>query len=169
MNAADRLPPPACLVRLRAFCARSRPQSMLLVSPYGADRFGLTEAEVGCAVQARLPATLARETRRFDLALVIGAVEMLDREEALGLVSRLRDLNSRRLLLLLDTDAAGPGPAAWREQDWLAMGMRRLDPINECKERFLLYAFSIADYKLTPEWLNSRFWAHPERFGKYRW
>ncbi|WP_221179020.1 DUF6231 family protein, partial [Pseudomonas chlororaphis] len=25
------------------------------------------------------------------------------------------------------------------------------------------------EYKQVPDWLNSRFWANPENFGKYWW
>ncbi|WP_404840873.1 DUF6231 family protein [Alkalilimnicola ehrlichii] len=27
----------------------------------------------------------------------------------------------------------------------------------------------MATYKTTPDWLNSRNWAHPELFDKFRW
>ncbi len=40
---------------------------------------------------------------------------------------------------------------------------KRQDPQSE------LYRFDIADYKTTPDWLNSRYWAHPELFDKHRW
>ena len=32
-----------------------------------------------------------------------------------------------------------------------------------------LFYFDIYDYKRIPDWLNSRFWANPERWGKERW
>ncbi|WP_221179227.1 DUF6231 family protein, partial [Pseudomonas protegens] len=27
----------------------------------------------------------------------------------------------------------------------------------------------LLEYKQVPDWLNSRFWANPENFGKYWW
>ncbi|WP_259740705.1 DUF6231 family protein, partial [Pseudomonas poae] len=27
----------------------------------------------------------------------------------------------------------------------------------------------LLDYKQVPDWLNARFWANPENFGKYWW
>ena len=32
-----------------------------------------------------------------------------------------------------------------------------------------IYNFHIDSYKPTPDWLNDKFWAHPELFDKYRW
>ncbi|MDD3447840.1 MAG: DUF6231 family protein [Gammaproteobacteria bacterium] len=32
-----------------------------------------------------------------------------------------------------------------------------------------LYGFDIATYKVTPDWLNSRYWANPELWDRYWW
>ncbi|WP_290652932.1 DUF6231 family protein [Aquisalimonas sp.] len=32
-----------------------------------------------------------------------------------------------------------------------------------------LYGFDVGTYKTTPDWLNPRYWANPELWGKYRW
>jgi hypothetical protein len=43
--------------------------------------------------------------------------------------------------------------------DFLAFGMQRL---AEAEDGQLLYLFDLHTYKLAPDWLNARFWAHPE-------
>jgi len=32
-----------------------------------------------------------------------------------------------------------------------------------------LFTYDLHDYKQVPDWLNARFWANPEMFGKYWW
>ena len=167
MKTGAELPPPDCLARIEALCVALRPRTMLLVGPQNTPGVDLSGALPDCAVEAHAPEALSRETRRFDLTLVIGALETLERHTALGLVARLRDLNSRHLVVVVDTESVGG--ARWREADWLAMGMRRLAGDDARPARYGIYGFSMADYKTTPDWLNSRFWAHPERYGKARW
>ncbi|MGD8939893.1 MAG: DUF6231 family protein [Gammaproteobacteria bacterium] len=32
-----------------------------------------------------------------------------------------------------------------------------------------VYAFDIASYKTTPDWLNNKYWANPELWDKHWW
>lgn len=32
-----------------------------------------------------------------------------------------------------------------------------------------IWQFNLFDYKQLPDWLNSKFWANPENWGKFRW
>ena len=34
---------------------------------------------------------------------------------------------------------------------------------------FALWQFNILTYKHVPDWFNSKFWANPENWDKYRW
>jgi hypothetical protein len=45
--------------------------------------------------------------------------------------------------------------------DFLAFGMQRL---AEADDGYLLYLFDLHTYKPAPDWLNSKYWAHPERW-----
>lgn len=46
-----------------------------------------------------------------------------------------------------------------------ATGFRRaLHSVSDATE-YQLYEYRLKNYKQAPEWLNSRFWAHPERFN----
>ncbi len=47
---------------------------------------------------------------------------------------------------------------------FFSFGFRR---VFECREqdcRHVLYEYRLSAYKDPPDWLNARFWAHPERF-----
>lgn len=132
-----------------------------------------------------LPAALAGAPSngvRFDLAIVVGLLEQTNRQMAQTVLSRLRDLYVRRLVLRVDM--AGAHARGWSEADLLAMGLYRMGEAEPGSgsgldsgygsapgdvAALLTYVFDLYDYKTTPDWLNSRFWAHPERFDKDWW
>ncbi len=71
-------------------------------------------------------------------------------------LTHLRDLLARRVLVV----AFGDQSAGLR-----ALGFSQIEQI----EGWELWQFNILEYKQTPDWLNSRYWANPENWGKYRW
>jgi hypothetical protein len=78
------------------------------------------------------------------------------RPEVSQLLAGLRDRGNRPVVVYLDK----------RVDDRLkmiALGYRAV-PGDEP-----VYLFDIHDYKQTPDWLNSRNWANPERWDRYRW
>lgn len=50
-----------------------------------------------------------------------------------------------------------------------ALGFQLIKTYRDSKGNGALFYFDIYDYKRVPSWLNSRFWAHPERWNKARW
>jgi hypothetical protein len=77
----------------------------------------------------------------------------MDREDLLCVLAGLRDTVSGQLILWsprLDLTTA------------LALGFRRL------RQTAGLYGFDLFDYKQTPDWFNADYFAHPERWGKFR-
>ena len=68
---------------------------------------------------------------------------------------------ARLLVWQIDSVDAEPVPA----EVFFAFGFRRLLDCEEAGCRHVLHEFSLVDYKSPPDWLNARFWAHPERFG----
>lgn len=102
----------------------------------------------------------------FDCVLVTDTLEHLPKRQAGILLSRLRDLYARYLLVAVPVGASTADSATrWSEPDLLAYGLRRLGRYGD----LCVYSFDIYDYKLTPDWLNSKYWAHPELFDKYWW
>lgn len=86
-----------------------------------------------------------------DLALAFIEAEC-EREAALG---RLGDLKQRAPVLLIA--AREHRPLVFN--DFLAFGMQRL---AEADDGQLLYLFDLHTYKPAPDWLNAKYWAHPE-------
>ena len=88
-------------------------------------------------------------------------VSGIDAPEILG---RLRDLHATRVCALA-SDAVDPGSP--RARGLSALGfVRSGEPLDS---GHVLYLFDIDHYKRTPDWLNARHWAHPERWDKERW
>ncbi|SDH35702.1 DUF6231 family protein [Pseudomonas panipatensis] len=160
---SDRTPQQA----LAALLDRYAPQRLLLV---GAGRIPAVEAfqqahpncEVAHADAGALPADLAAQ--RYDLALLADCLEHLDRRTTLQLVGGIRNLNSSRVAVLVDLPAAGVA-----ETDFYALGMQASERFQRGEQTLTLLTYDLREYKQVPDWLNAKFWANPENFGKYWW
>lgn len=146
--------------------AEARPASLLGIGPTREFYAPYLDACPSCDL-TRLaprdaPAQLPR-LGRFDFAFVAGALEHLGKDDAAALIARLRDLHAARFALAVDFSTA----RAWSHGELLAFGLGRIEA--GAGDACALYAFDIAHYKHTPDWLNSDNWAHPELFDKYRW
>lgn len=105
---------------------------------------------------------------RHDCALVTDTLERLPTREGAVLVSRLRDLYARYLVLAVPLARAGEANG-WTETDLLGLGLVRLKTYPVRDAALGVYTFDLYDYKLTPDWLNAKYWANPELFDKYWW
>lgn len=154
--------------RLQDVLTRVRPASILiigdsLVAPVEALTGGL--GSITCLPSAEAPKELSGLSIH-DLALVqIDAV--LPEAEMAILLSRLRDIYARKVLVIVPLDLdCGP----WDRRALIRLGFT---PYGEAGgatgERLLLYQFDIATYKITPDWLSPNNWANPELWDKYRW
>jgi predicted deacetylase len=90
------------------------------------------------------------------LALAIDALNGLDAQRAQHLISQTRLYAAPRILIAAQLDCA-LDEAAFR-----ALGFMQLD--TDATENIGLYYFDIETYKMVPDWLNARYWAHPERW-----
>lgn len=100
---------------------------------------------------------------RYDFALLAPAGGKLGREGG-ALIARLRDLQAARLAVIVHFE-----PEGWQEADLRALGLSVDAHYGEGSEALALCTYDVATYKRTPEWLNPRHWAHPERWNKARW
>lgn len=110
--------------------------------------------------------------QRYDLAVVNLYDEPLvhsdERSGRLTIVQqglvRLRDLLAKQVMIRTS-------PA--HEQLLRSLGYSRLMTDNkataESVDQPVYWQFNILEYKQVPDWLNAKFWANPENFGKYRW
>ncbi|QRY81879.1 class I SAM-dependent methyltransferase [Pseudomonas sp. PDNC002] len=152
---------------LAALLDRYTPQRLLLV---GASQMPAVEAflaahpdcELSHADAGALPAELA--AKRYDLALLADCLEHLPRREAQQLVGGIRNLNSNRVAVLVDLDAAQA-----RDADFYALAMQASERFQREAQVLTLFTYDLREYKQVPDWLNAKFWANPENFGKYWW
>jgi len=81
-------------------------------------------------------------------------------EKVLGAACRLSPS-----LVLVEHSNSASASALYADEQFFAFGFRRvgqLQGVSGLQQQW--YAYSLRDYKQSPEWLNARFWAHPERF-----
>ncbi|MEX0732048.1 MAG: DUF6231 family protein [Aquisalimonadaceae bacterium] len=98
-----------------------------------------------------------------DLTAVGNVLEVLPKRDGAALLAALRDLHARRVLLRLTST---PG---WSHHDAMAFGFSHLARLTYPDHTVHYYGFDLSTYKITPDWLNARYWANPELFGRYRW
>lgn len=152
---------------LAALLDRYAPQQLLLI---GASDFPALAAfkeahpatEVAQAAPGPLPAKLA--ARRFDLALAVDCLEHLPKRDGLNLLGGIRNLNASRIAVLADLSACG-----WQETDFFSLALQAIERFQRDEQVLTLFTYDLLEYKQVPDWLNARFWANPENFGKYWW
>ena len=151
---------------LAALLERFAPQRVLLVG----SRFPALEAFatahpdsiIETATPGPLPAPLAAQ--RFDLALLVDCLEHLPRRNGLELLGGIRNLNASRVAVLADLPACG-----WQATDFFALALSASERFRRDDQVLSLFTYDLHDYKQVPDWLNAKFWANPENFGKYWW
>lgn len=163
----ETLPPRTPQQALAALLARYAPQRLLLV---GAGALPAVEAfhaahpdcQIAHAAAGPLPAELAAQ--RFDLALIVDCLEHLPKRAGLELLGGIRNLNASRLAVLVDLQAS-----TWQETDFFALALQASEHFQRGEQTLDLFTYDLLDYKQVPDWLNAKFWANPENFGKYWW
>ncbi len=103
----------------------------------------------------------------FDLVVVAELLERLPKNRGEQLLARLRDIHGGRFLLLLTATPRTEHASQWDGNELLALGLIRVGSYPDADRH--LYRYDLHDYKTTPDWLNPRFWAHPERWDKDYW
>lgn len=90
------------------------------------------------------------------LALGIHALNGLNASQARNLISRTRLYVAPRLLLAENLDCALDADA------FRALGFTLC--ASDPAENLNIYDYDLDTYKPVPDWLNARYWAHPERW-----
>lgn len=90
------------------------------------------------------------------LALGIDILNGLDAPQAGHLISHIRAYVAPRLLL------AAQSGCRLDEAAFRALGFTLV--LTDAVENVRVYHYDLDTYKTVPDWLNSRLWAHPERW-----
>ena len=110
------------------------------------------------------PLSPAQAAQRYDLALLVDCLEHLPREQARELLGGIRNLNASRLAVLVDLNACD-----WSTTDFFALALQASERFQRDAQTLTLFTYDLLDYKQVPDWLNAKFWANPQNFGKYWW
>ena len=76
----------------------------------------------------------------------------------------MRNLNANKLAVLVDLNACN-----WQTTDLFALALQASEHFQREEQTLTLFTYDLREYKQVPDWLNAKFWANPERFGKYWW
>ncbi|KTT02067.1 hypothetical protein NS376_13145 [Pseudomonas oryzihabitans] len=124
------------------------------------------EAHPECRlVEAAVPledASLLGE--RYDLVILADCLEHLPLRQGRELLGGLRNFNTSRLAVLVDLAAS-----EWQATDFYALALQASERFARDGQVVTLFSYDLHDYKQVPDWLNAKFWANPEMFGKYWW
>lgn len=102
-------------------------------------------------------------TQRYDLGLVLlNSPELLEisNVQKSQLLVKLRDLMAKRIVVVSQLQD---------EKLLRALGFTQLIDKTHHDSDFALWQFNILTYKHVPDWFNSKFWANPENWNKFRW
>lgn len=102
-------------------------------------------------------------TQRYDLGFVIfdtAEMQNISETEKAQVLVRLRDLMAKRIVVF-----------SKRQDEKLlrSLGFTQLIDKTLHEADFALWQFNILTYKHVPDWFNSKFWANPENWDKFRW
>jgi hypothetical protein len=120
------------------------------------------ESQITHVGAEKLPEAVAAQ--RFDLALIVDCLEHLPKRVGLELLGGIRNLNTSRMAVLVDLQACD-----WQETDFFALALQNSEHFKRQEQTLTLFTYDLLDYKQVPDWLNAKFWANPENFGKYWW
>ncbi|MCR3861345.1 DUF6231 family protein, partial [Pseudomonas aeruginosa] len=96
--------------------------------------------------------------------LFVDCLEHLPQRTGLQLLAGVRNLNASRVAVLVDLEASD-----WQATDFFALAMQNSERFQREGQTLTLYTYDLYEYKQVPDWLNAKFWANPENFGKYWW
>lgn len=99
----------------------------------------------------------------IDLAIISNITETLPKAQALEWLGFVRNAHAQRVIVI--SEQSSSSLQGWQITDYLSLGMKHLITVDN----YQLFSYAIENYQLKRDWLNSKFWANPENFDKYRW
>lgn len=99
----------------------------------------------------------------IDLAIVSEIIDTLPKSQAMEWLGLIRNCYTQHMIVICEIDAAVR--QSWELADFLALGMQRVAMTHHHQ----IFSYAIENYQPNHDWLNSRHWANPENYDKYRW
>lgn len=149
-------------------------QRVLSIGPAGSELFaGYLKQQPDCQLEnlkSISDLNNLSQAPRFDLAFVSHVLERMPKVEAEHLIASLRDVYSDRVIVVVPVGSNWfDNVSQWEPTDMLGLGFSKVGEFTFQDKPVHIYAFDIDNYKTTPDWLNNKYWANPELFGKYWW
>ena len=101
---------------------------------------------------------------QVDVAIISDLTETLSVSQWQQWLGSLRNVFAPHVILISDPDKAQH--QGWKFADFLALGLHQ---VAVSQSGLQIYSYAIENYQPKRDWLNSRFWANPENFGKFWW
>ncbi|HAD31455.1 MAG TPA: hypothetical protein DCE77_07730 [Methylophaga sp.] len=105
-----------------------------------------------------------KQIHSVDLAVISDLTETLPLQAGQQWLGYLRNLHAPHIILI--TNPALAQKQGWQFRDYLAMGLHHIAGTSDGLQ---VFSYAIENYQPKRDWLNSRFWANPENYDKYRW
>lgn len=102
-------------------------------------------------------------TQRYDLGFVLfdtDEMQSISEVQKSQLLVKLRDLMAKRIVVVSKLND---------EKLLRSLGFTQLIDKTTHDSDFALWQFNILTYKHVPDWFNSKYWANPENWNKFRW
>lgn len=145
-------------------------QTKSFVSNYVAQKNSLNQKCIVRSVSFQDSLAYLQESARYDVGVVADTLEFLDKDESGQLIARLRDLHTARFVLVIRIgDQWQDLKSVWQTVDLLGFGMKLVNRYHVDDKPIHIYKYDITTYKKTPEWLNSKNWANPQLWDRFRW
>ena len=110
------------------------------------------------------------EHEQFDFILIQNLIENLPFKTGEHVIAEIRDLHAREMLLILPVGTNWEDNRShWQPADLTGLGMQQVAEFDHENKSLHAYYYALTSYKKLPDWLNSKYWANPELFDKYRW
>ena len=102
-------------------------------------------------------------TTGFEFTLLYDCLEHLNKAQGTTVLGHLRNAVSPRIWQI------GSGGSQWQFGDYIALGFKALQPITLHNKKLENYFYDLGTYNKKRDWNNSKYWANPENWNKYRW
>lgn len=110
------------------------------------------------------PQSLIQTPDVFTLIILKDILATQVKTSCTELIGGLKNQHTGHIILVETPDNLAK--QGWSLADFLALGFQQLTADTS---GYAVYHYNIADYKPRHDWLNNRFWANPENFGKFHW
>jgi uncharacterized protein DUF6231 len=98
-----------------------------------------------------------------DLAIISDITDTLAKTQALEWLGMIRNCYAQHIIVISNIEQSTL--QGWQLADFLGMGMKHV----ATTDKYQIFSYAIENYQLKREWQNSKFWANPENYDKYRW